>query len=79
MPELPSVSKTASPTSAGKATLPETREKGKKIWLICRMLVICSYIIITAHQHMTNSQHSAQEPVQFQQFFASAPDRLQSH
>lgn len=31
MPELPSVSKTASPTSAGKATLPETREKGKKI------------------------------------------------
>lgn len=30
MPELPSVSKTASPTSAGKATLPETREKGKK-------------------------------------------------
>lgn len=30
MPERPSVSKTASPTSACKATLPETREKGGK-------------------------------------------------
>lgn len=76
MPERPSVSKTASPTSACKATLPETREKGKKNLINLQNACDLLYIIITAHQHDKFPALGAGSRW-FQQFLASAPDRLQ--